>query len=237
LNDDAETEALLKSKFDTAAEKLKQVQLRWQTLLTHLDDELVQHQAILLSSEKELVSQDSKTIRALLRHEIRVSYRAEIERPLKQIFSGQDLEPVRNRLDELHLQVLSSRLFVALHMHAGDGNVHTNIPVNSNDYAMMHEAERVVDRIMELATSLGGVISGEHGIGITKFQYLEKKTIDAFTEYKNKVDPGHTFNRGKLLHDTGGLERAYTPSLRLLKQEAIAVIKIIKTGSYYPGRK
>jgi len=221
LNDDAETEALLKSKFDTAAEKLKEVQLRWQTLLTHLDDALVQHQAILLSSEKEIVSLDSKTIRALLRHEIRVSYRAEIERPLKQIFSGQDLEPVRNRLDELHLQVLSSRLFVALHMHAGDGNVHTNIPVNSNDYAMMHEAERVVDRIMELATSLGGVISGEHGIGITKFQYLEKKTIDAFTEYKNKVDPGHYFNRGKLLNDTGGLERAYTPSLRLLKQEAI----------------
>ncbi len=58
-------------------------------------------------------------------------------------------------------------------MHAGDGNVHTNIPVNSNDYEMMHEAERIVDRVMALAVSLDGVISGEHGIGLTKFRFLE----------------------------------------------------------------
>jgi FAD/FMN-containing dehydrogenase len=41
-------------------------------------------------------------------------------------------------------------------MHAGDGNVHTNIPVHSSDYAMLHEADRMVARIMALATSLGG---------------------------------------------------------------------------------
>ena len=37
-------------------------------------------------------------------------------------------------------RVLHGRVFVALHMHAGDGNVHTNIPVNSDDYAMLQEA-------------------------------------------------------------------------------------------------
>jgi FAD/FMN-containing dehydrogenase/Fe-S oxidoreductase len=221
VNNDAESEALLSGKFSAAAEKIAAVKLRWQTLLDHLDDKLAQHPQVLLDSEAALVKQDKEIILALLRAEIRVSYRAEIERPLQQIFSGHDLESVRDRLDELHQRVLSSRLFVALHMHAGDGNVHTNIPVNSNDYQMMHAAERVVDRIMQLVISLGGVISGEHGIGITKFQYMQKSSIDAFSEYKNKVDPGQVFNRGKLMPETGGLERAYTPSLRLLKQEAI----------------
>ena len=40
------------------------------------------------------------------------------------------------------------KLFVALHMHAGDGNVHTNIPVHSDNYNMLHEADKIVDQIM-----------------------------------------------------------------------------------------
>ena len=67
----------------------------------------------------------------------------------------------------------AGRVFVALHMHAGDGNVHTNIPVNSDDYEMLQRASDAVARIMRLARSLGGVISGEHGIGITKLEFLE----------------------------------------------------------------
>ena len=57
-------------------------------------------------------------------------------------------------------------------MHAGDGNVHTNIPVNSDDYEMLQTAHEAVARIMALARSLDGVISGEHGIGITKLEFL-----------------------------------------------------------------
>jgi FAD/FMN-containing dehydrogenase/Fe-S oxidoreductase len=218
---DQESIKLLQLKFDNAQDKLVQVKQRWQGLLDNLDEPVKQNNNLLLDAEKQQVNESDIIIACLLRHEIRISYRQEIEQPFKQIFSGHDLLAEKNKLAEMHADVLSSRLFVALHMHAGDGNVHTNIPVNSNDYAMMHEAERIVDRVMKLATSLGGVISGEHGIGITKFQYLDKKTIDAFAEYKNKVDPEHYFNRGKLLAESGGIERAYTPSLRLLKQEAI----------------
>jgi len=218
---DLESSKLLQAKFDNAQEKLVQVKDRWQNLLDNLDEPIKQYNNLLLDTEKLQTNKNDTVIGCLLRHEILISYRQEIEEPFKKIFSGHDLLTVQDKLADIHADVLSSRLFVALHMHAGDGNVHTNIPVNSNDYAMMHEAERVVDRIMALAISLGGVISGEHGIGITKFQYLDKKTIDAFTEYKNKVDPEHYFNRGKLLSASGGIERAYTPSLRLLKQEAI----------------
>ncbi|MGN2393604.1 FAD-binding oxidoreductase, partial [Pelomicrobium sp. G1] len=84
--------------------------------------------------------------------------------------------------------------FVALHMHAGDGNVHTNIPVNSDDYEMLQEANAAVRRIMALAKSLGGVVSGEHGIGITKLEFLEPGEVEAFRAYKQRIDPNGHFN-------------------------------------------
>jgi Fe-S oxidoreductase len=85
---------------------------------------------------------------------------------------------------------------------------------------MLHEAERVVDRIMALAIGLGGVVSGEHGIGLTKLRYLEPAKLAAFVAYKERVDPHQRFNRGKLMPGSG-LDGAYTPSLRLVQQEAI----------------
>ncbi len=85
---------------------------------------------------------------------------------------------------------------------------------------MLREAEQIVDRVMALAISLGGVISGEHGIGMTKIRYLDAAVIDAFTAYKQRVDPQHHFNAGKLLAGSG-LDNAYTPSLRLVQQEAL----------------
>ncbi len=163
---------------------------------------------------------DNKLIDLLLARVLDISYRDSIEKPLKDLFNGQGFALLHQKLDSIHADIRSNRLFVATHMHAGDGNVHTNIPVNSHNYAMMHEAENIVDHVMELAISLNGVISGEHGIGITKLQYLPKEEIDKFLEFKQKVDPQNIFNRHKLGHQ-GGLERAYTPSLQLLQQEAL----------------
>jgi FAD/FMN-containing dehydrogenase len=88
------------------------------------------------------------------------------------------------RIAAIHQEVLRSRLFVALHMHAGDGNVHTNIPVNSDHYEMLQTAYAVVGRIMALARALDGVVSGEHGIGITKLEFLTEDEIRPFRDYK-----------------------------------------------------
>jgi Fe-S oxidoreductase len=85
---------------------------------------------------------------------------------------------------------------------------------------MLHEADKIVDKIMALAQSLDGVISGEHGIGLTKIQYLETEKLEAFAKYKNRVDPQQNFNKDKL-SASSSLELAYTPSLRLVQQEAI----------------
>ena len=110
---------------------------------------------------------------ALQDHSLVVSWKRELKAPLEEIFAGLAFAPVRRALHRASTgEVLHSRVFVALHMHAGDGNVHTNIPVNSDDYAMLQEANAAVARIMALARALGGVISGEHGIGITKLEYL-----------------------------------------------------------------
>ena len=66
----------------------------------------------------------------------------------------------------------SRLIIIATHMHAGDGNVHVNIPVLSNDRFMMVRAADTADTIMRHVVALGGVVSGEHGIGITKLKHL-----------------------------------------------------------------
>ncbi|MEP7208200.1 MAG: DUF3400 domain-containing protein, partial [Casimicrobiaceae bacterium] len=115
------------------------------------------------------------------------------------------------------------------HMHAGDGNVHTNIPVNSDDYGMLQQANASVARIMALARDLGGVISGEHGIGITKIEYLTPGEIAPFVAYKAKVDPLGRFNAGKLLPGSD-LRNAYTPSFSLLGAESL-ILEQSETGN------
>ncbi len=74
--------------------------------------------------------------------------------------------------------MLNTRITIANHMHAGDGNCHVNIPVNSNDPQMLKLAEEAASRVFEKVLSLGGAISGEHGIGITKINYLDARRID-----------------------------------------------------------
>lgn len=223
LESSDENTAILEAKKAAAHKHLHSIRERWACMIEHLDDTASNHTELVatLDEAQQTRLQTKDTLfRLLQRRDLRISYRHEIEKPLKTIFTGRDLENVHQQLDDIHSEIRASRLFVATHMHAGDGNVHTNIPVHSNDYQMLHEAEQVVEQIMKLAESLGGVVSGEHGIGITKMQFLNNDTIEAFTAYKNQIDPNQHFNPGKLLSGSG-LENAYTPSLRLLQQEAL----------------
>ncbi|MFX7878745.1 FAD-linked oxidase C-terminal domain-containing protein, partial [Acinetobacter baumannii] len=89
----------------------------------------------------------------------------------------------------------------------------TNIPVNSDNYAMLQTAHEAVARIMVLARSLDGVISGEHGIGITKLEFLTDEELANFEAYKRRVDPEGRFNKGKLIRHgelAADLRNAYT---------------------------
>ncbi|MDR0827437.1 MAG: FAD-binding oxidoreductase [Desulfovibrio sp.] len=93
---------------------------------------------------------------------------------------------------------LVSAICAASHMHAGDGNWHVNIPVNSNDPDMLVNAEKAAHLVMGKAQDLGGEVTGEHGIGVTKIAFLRKEKMDAFRIYKEGVDPGNIFNPAKL---------------------------------------
>ncbi len=151
---------------------------------------------------------------------IRLSWKSEVREELLRIFEGTAFRRIVEGAEGVHRRVLRSRVFVALHMHAGDGNVHTNIPVNSDDYAMLRRANEAVARIMRLAKSLGGVVSGEHGIGITKLDFLEATELEAFRSYKQSADPEGRFNAGKLLAGAN-LDKAYTPSFSLIGAESL----------------
>ena len=208
------------SKKEYAYSFLKTITKRWKTLLDNFDAPAKQYKSLLDDRAITAMQPDDRIIDLLLRRDLIISYRQEIQQKLDDVFVGGELKPVRKTLQKVHQKIRSSRLFVALHMHAGDGNIHTNIPVNSNDYNMMQEAEHIVDEVMALANELDGVISGEHGIGLTKMQYLDQQTIDDFASYKKKIDPKGHFNRGKLMPNSG-LHNAYTPSLRLVEREAL----------------
>jgi len=165
-------------------------------------------------------------------HTLRASWKAQIRDRLMTIFTGVAFEPIMTECLSIHQRVLKGRVWVALHMHAGDGNVHTNLPVNSDNYEMLQAAHEAVKRIMVLARSLDGVISGEHGIGITKLEFLTDAELQPFTDYKQRVDPEGRFNKGKLLREavsgqpgapvySADLEHAYTPSFGLMGHESL----------------
>ncbi|MBU0620214.1 MAG: DUF3683 domain-containing protein [Gammaproteobacteria bacterium] len=223
--DDAQLGAdeLLGNRPQQARELLADVCTRWQWMLDHLDAACsglpVASSKTSTATSHELPATGS-VFHALQDHSLRASWKREVREPLRQIFSGNTYLPILEQCATIHQRVLKSRVFVALHMHAGDGNVHSNIPVNSDDYAMLQQAYGAVDRIMKLAKDLGGVISGEHGIGITKFDYLEEQEIAPFIAYKQRVDPAGHFNKGKLLKGSN-LDRAYTPSFSLMELESL----------------
>jgi FAD/FMN-containing dehydrogenase/Fe-S oxidoreductase len=136
---------------------------------------------------------------------------------LVELFSGH--QGMATRIKEAFVEVRSRLIVVATHMHAGDGNVHVNIPVFSNDREMMARAAATADAMMGKAVEMGGVVSGEHGIGITKLKHIDAATLEALARYRAGVDPHGLMNPGKL-SDLGVPDRVFTPSFNLLELEA-----------------
>ncbi len=213
---------------------LEQVHARWAFILANLDKPLAEVRVELLALGLEhlagalddrLQHQSQATLFDVAQDRtVRISWKQEIRAQLRQIFNGGAYKQILDEATAIHKRVLHGRVFVALHMHAGDGNVHTNLPVNSDHYEMLQDAHKAVARIMKLARSLNGVISGEHGIGITKLEFLTEDEIGEFREYKKRVDPEGRFNKGKLLNLPGmeaTLSNAYTPSFGLMGHESL----------------
>jgi hypothetical protein len=209
---------LLEERVQQAQVLLAEVRALWQHWLDGLD--IVQPEA-------------GETCFAMLQEgRWRASWKTQILEPLRALFTGGAFAPIVDACRRIHKQVLRGRVWVALHMHAGDGNVHTNVPVNSDNYAMLQAAHEAVARVMALARRLDGVISGEHGIGITKLEFMSDAELAPFAAYKQRIDPEGRFNKGKLLRATqadpdapdvfaADLSAAYTPSFGLMGHESL----------------
>ena len=87
--------------------------------------------------------------------------------------------------------------------HAGDGNLHVNIMLDKNDPREMRKVDRIVTRLFEKVLELGGTITGEHGVGITKRRYLPMEIPPAglalMRRIKKAFDPAGILNPNKIL--------------------------------------
>ncbi|MES2717419.1 MAG: FAD/FMN-binding oxidoreductase [Pseudomonadota bacterium] len=216
---------LLEDRVQAALAELREVRGQWQHWLHNLD----------VAPVPDGGEGGRSHFEQLQDHSLRASWKLQILKPFELLFAGAAFAPIVAEFRRIHAEVLRGRTWVALHMHAGDGNVHTNIPVNSDNYEMLQTAHEAVARIMALARSLGGVISGEHGIGITKLEFLSDAEMAAFTDYKARIDPEGRFNKGKLLRGealrglgsaeeqlhAADLSHAYTPSFGLMGHESL----------------
>jgi glycolate oxidase len=85
--------------------------------------------------------------------------------------------------------------------HAGDGNLHPTILCDRRDKEEFHRVEQAVDEIFDVALSLKGTLSGEHGIGLAKAKWMEKETNRATIEFSKHIrralDPKMLFNTCK----------------------------------------
>jgi glycolate oxidase len=87
--------------------------------------------------------------------------------------------------------------------HAGDGNLHPTILTDKRNKDEWHRVESAIDAIFDKALSLGGTLSGEHGIGLAKSRYLEKETSRGTMLYSRRIkaalDPKGILNPGKII--------------------------------------
>jgi len=89
--------------------------------------------------------------------------------------------------------------------HAGDGNIHMNVLVDPSMVEEMERAETAVKEIFQEVINLDGTLSGEHGIGNTKSEYLEieikPNELNLMKGIKSLFDPNGILNPGKIFHE------------------------------------
>jgi glycolate oxidase len=118
-----------------------------------------------------------------------------------------DVAVPRSRLAELidGIGAIATRTGVTIATvgHAGDGNLHPNILVDRSDPASLAAGRRAFDEIMALGLELGGTVTGEHGVGLLKRDWLERELgpvgLRVHRAVKAALDPAGILNPGKVI--------------------------------------
>lgn len=134
----------------------------------------------------------------------------------------QDAVIPRTRLPEVLREIASiaerEGLTVCNVFHAGDGNLHPNIPYNANDPDESARVHRAMQAIMRTCVDAGGSVTGEHGIGLDKLDYMSlifsDDTLDAMCRLRSVFDPDRRANPGKVVPVHACREWSQLPALR-----------------------
>ncbi|HEX2145727.1 MAG TPA: FAD-linked oxidase C-terminal domain-containing protein [Glycomyces sp.] len=118
-----------------------------------------------------------------------------------------DVAVPRSRLAEAldGVQAAAERngVVIGVIAHAGDGNLHPNIIVHPEDPASLAAGKAAFDEILEMALAMGGTITGEHGVGMLKRDWLAKEldpvNLAVQRRIKDAFDPLGILNPGKVL--------------------------------------
>jgi glycolate oxidase len=119
---------------------------------------------------------------------------------------AEDVAVPRDKLaDFIHkLEEISERtgFFISYLGHAGDGNLHPSIFTDIRNKEEFARAQKAMEEIFEVALSVGGVLSGEHGIGLEKQRFLKKAmdpvALNLMRKIKGILDPNNILNPGKI---------------------------------------
>ncbi len=119
---------------------------------------------------------------------------------------NEDIVVPRNRIPEMLKRLMrlseESGIKIVNFGHAGDGNIHVNIMVNKENKEEYEKGQGLVEKIFKETLELGGTISGEHGIGLTKAPYLGMEIpetgISIMKSIKKLFDPNNILNPGKI---------------------------------------
>ncbi len=153
--------------------------------------------------DDEFLAMERDYSTSILKGDSKTNGLSEQELEMQVFYFFQDLRSrypgMKAELDLIYTEMQAKRIVIASHMHAGDGNCHVNMPVNSNDAEMLHEAEGAAEKVFNKVLELRGQVTGEHGVGITKIKFLEEDKIQALRKYKQEIDPKNVLNPGKLV--------------------------------------
>jgi glycolate oxidase len=120
---------------------------------------------------------------------------------------GEDISVPRSAIPAMvhAVEEIAARydLIIPLFGHIGDGNLHPNILCDLRDPAEMRRVAEAARAIFDAAVARGGTLSGEHGIGLLKRDFLsvgvDGAALDLMRRIKAEVDPRGSLNPGKLL--------------------------------------
>ena len=98
-----------------------------------------------------------------------------------------------------------NRVWIATFGHAGDGNLHPQILYDAADRDESRRVEEAAHDLFALAVELGGTLTGEHGIGLSKAPYMTMEhdpvAMDLMRAIKKDCDPNNILNPGKMALD------------------------------------